>query len=652
LTQNLVVGTAGHIDHGKSTLVHALTGIDPDRLKEEKARGITIELGFAHATIGDVRVAFVDVPGHEKFVRTMLAGVGGIDCVMLIVASDESVMPQTREHFDICRLLHIPRGIIVLTKADASDQDTRALVRQDVADLVKGSFLEQAPVVEVSANTGEGLDALRSAIAANAALIGRRPLDGAARLPIDRAFSMKGFGTVVTGTLVSGRIRVDDGLALLPGDRVVKVRGIQVHGTSATEAVAGQRTAINLGGVEVADIARGQTLATPQSVSVTRRVDALVDLLPSSKPLRHGARVRMHNGTSEILGRVSIAGPSATEVAPGGRALVRLRLEQPAVLTRGDRFIIRAYSPPITIGGGRVLDPAPTRPGVRSAEGVASLERLQPFDSRPSTTSAEGHSLRPGAEDELQAIASMVGAAGLAGVAAASLVSRAGVSPKQLGATIDALGRRGLVVAGDRVVDGASLARAGQALIKIVTAFHGSHPLSEGLPREEAREKVFARSAPAIFEKVIDDLKAAKALAGTDRLALASHRVTVSGEDARVKTAVAEAYRRAGLKPPAAAAVAAEAGSPGAVVEKITALLLREKALVRLDTLIFHAEVLGQLKDDVRALKASAPDGRATVDVAAFKDRYGVTRKFAIPLLEYLDRERVTRRTGDVRVVL
>ena len=639
MTQNLVIGTAGHIDHGKSTLVHALTGIDPDRLKEEKARGITIELGFAHATIGGVRVAFVDVPGHEKFVRTMLAGVGGIDCVMLIVASDESVMPQTREHFEICRLLHIPRGIIVLTKADASDKDTHALVRQDVAALVKGSFLEQAPVVAVSARTGEGLEALRAAIAANAALIGSRPLDGAARLPIDRAFSMKGFGTVVTGTLVSGRIRVDEGLALLPGDRVVKVRGIQVHGTPATEAVAGQRTAINLGGVEVADISRGQTLAGPQSLSVTRRVDTVVDLLPSSKPLRHGARVRLHNGTSEILGRVSIAGPSATEIAPGGRALVRLRLEQPAVLTRRDRFIIRAYSPPITIGGGRVLDPAPTRPGVRSAEGVASLERLHFADE----SNADG---------ELQAIASLVVAAGLAGVAAASLVSRAGVAPKQLRATIDALGRRGIVVAGDRVVDGASLTGAGKALIKLVTAFHGSHPLSEGLPREEAREKVFARSAPAIFEQVIDGLKAAKALAGTDRLALPSHRVAVSGEDARVKTAVADAYRRAGLKPPDAAAVAADAGSPAAVVEKITALLLREKALVRLDTLIFHADVLGQLKDEVRALKASAPDGRATVDVAGFKDRYGVSRKFAIPLLEYLDRERVTRRTGDVRLVL
>jgi selenocysteine-specific elongation factor len=633
LTQNIVVGTAGHIDHGKSTLVRALTGIDPDRLKEEKARGITIELGFAHATLGDVRAAFVDVPGHERFVRTMLAGVGGIDCVMLIVASDESVMPQTREHFDICRLLHIPRGIVVLTKTDASDEDTRALVRQDVAGLVKGSFLEHAPVVEVSANTGEGLDTLRAAIVANAALIGRRPLDGAARLPIDRAFSMKGFGTVVTGTLVSGRIAVDEGLVLLPEDRVVKVRGIQVHGKPAAEAVAGQRTAINLGGVEVADIARGQTLATPGSVSVTRRVDAVVELLPSAKTLRHGARVRVHNGTSEILGRVSIAGPSATEIAPGGRALVRLRLEQPAVLTRGDRFIIRAYSPPITIGGGLVLDPAPTRPGVRSADAAAGLDRLQ-------------------TDDDLAAIASMIAAAGVAGIPVASLVSRAGVPPRQLKATIDALGQKGIVVAGDRVVDGASLTRAGRQLIKIVTAFHGSNPLSEGLPREEARERVFARSAPAIFEKVIDDLKASKLLVGSDRLALPGHRVTVSGEDARVKAAVAEAYRRAGLKPPDAAVIAAETGAPGAIVDKVTALLLREKALVRVDTLIFHADVLAKLKAEVAALKADAPGGRATVDVAAFKDRYGVSRKFAIPLLEYLDRERVTRRTGDVRLIL
>jgi selenocysteine-specific elongation factor len=648
--RNLVVGTAGHIDHGKSTLVRALTGIDPDRLKEEKARGITIELGFAHVTMGDVRVAFVDVPGHERFVRTMLAGVGGIDCVMLVVASDESVMPQTREHFDICRLLRIPLGIVVLTKTDASDEETRAMVRQDVSDLVKGSFLEQAPLVQVSASTGEGLDDLRAAIVANAALVGRRPLDGAARLPIDRAFSMKGFGTVVTGTLVAGRIGLDDGLALVPGDRLIKVRGIQVHGTAATEAVAGQRTAINLGGVEVGDISRGQTLATPHTLSVTRRVDAVVDLLPASKALRHGARVRMHNGTSEILGRVSVAGPAATELAPGSRALVRLRLEEPAVLTRGDRFVLRAYSPPITIGGGCVLDPAPTRPGVRSAEGLASLERLN-VDAPHGGDKPSGLSGTTG-DAELAAIESIVVAAGFAGIPIASLVPRAGVAPRHVSATLEALGRRGIVVAGDRAVAKGSLVRAGEALVTLVTAFHRSHPLSEGLPREEARERVFARSAPAIFEKVIDDLKTAKALTGTDRLALATHRVAVSGEEATVKAAVAEAYQRAGLRPPDVAGVSAEAKATGAVVERVTALLLREKTLVRLDTLIFHVDALVKLKEDVVALKATAPGGRATVDVAAFKDRYGVSRKFAIPLLEYLDRERVTRRTGDVRLVL
>ncbi|MFA5911128.1 MAG: selenocysteine-specific translation elongation factor [Vicinamibacterales bacterium] len=633
---NLVVGTAGHIDHGKSTLVRALTGIDPDRLKEEKARGITIELGFAHTTIGETRVAFVDVPGHERFVRTMLAGVGGIDCVLLIVASDESVMPQTREHFDICRLLRIPRGIVVLTKSDAADAETRALVRQDVADLVTGSFLESAAVVEVSAETGAGLDALRAAIAAQAALVGRRPVDSAVRLPIDRAFTMKGFGTVITGTLVSGRIGMDEELVMLPAGRPVKVRGIQVHGAQATAALAGQRTAINLGGIEVAEVGRGETLATPGMLSVTRRVDAVVDLLESSKPLKHGARVRLHHGTAEVLGRVSIAGAADGEVKPGGRAFVRMRLEGAAVLTRGDRFIIRAYSPSITIGGGVVLDPAPTRPGVRSADGLDSLVKLD----------------LGRAGDEAEAVAVMVTAAGLPGIPRDALMSRAGVPPARVPAMLDALAARGVVTAGERVVATRHLVRAAEALVKLVTAFHRAHPLSDGLPREEAREKVSARAEAAVFERIVDDLKKAKTLAGTDRLALATHKVAVTGEDARVKAAILAAYQAAGLKPPDAAAVQAAAGAPAAVVDKMTALLIREKALVRLDTLTFHADALQVLKDEIRALKVGTPDGKATVDVTAFKDKYGISRKFAIPLLEYLDRERVTRRTGDARLVI
>jgi selenocysteine-specific elongation factor len=633
--QSIVVGTAGHIDHGKSSLVRALTGIDPDRLKEEKARGITIELGFAHTTIGSTRVAFVDVPGHERFVRTMLAGVGGIDCVLLIVAADESVMPQTREHFDICKLLRIPRGIVVITKSDLADADTRALVAQEVGELVTGSFLEHAVVIEVSSTTGDGLAALRAAIAAQAARVASRPIDGAARLPIDRAFSMKGFGTVVTGTLVSGRIAQDDELVVLPQVRRVKVRGIQVHGSAAAEAIAGQRTAINLGGVDVSDVSRGETLAAPGALSVTRRIDAVIDVLPAAKPLKHGARVRVHNGTSEVLGRVSIAGASEAEIAPGASALVRLRLEAPAVLTRHDRFIIRAYSPPMTIGGGLVLDPAPTRAGVRSHDGRAALERL-------ATDGADGR------RDEPAAILAMIDAAGLAGIEQRALVPRAGVPPGQ----VEAIAGRGVVRVGDRLLANAYLAKAGDAILAAVAAFHKAQPISEGLPREEAREKIFRRADPAVFARVLDDLKARKALAGADRLALATHRVTVAGADDRVRTAIVDAYRAGGLKPPDAAAVEAAAQAPKAIVDKLTTLLLREKVLVRLDTVIFHAGALQELKADVAGLKAAAPDGRATVDVAAFKERYGVTRKFAIPLLEYLDRERVTRRTGDVRLVL
>jgi len=631
---NLVVGTAGHIDHGKSTLVRALTGIDPDRLKEEKERGITIELGFAHTAVGDTRIAFVDVPGHERFVRTMLAGVGGIDCVLLIVAADESVMPQTREHFDICRLLGIPRGIVVLTKSDLADSDTRALVRQDVAALVKGSFLESAPVIDVSATTGDGLDQLREAIAGQVTQVRRRPVEGAARLPIDRAFSMKGFGTVVTGTLVAGRLGIDDELIVEPGGRLVKVRGVQVHGRPSMEAIAGQRTAINLGGADVGDVSRGETLLTPDTLSVTRRIDAEIELLRSARPLKHGARVRLHNGTAEVLGRVSIAGTSS-EIAAGARELVRVRLEAPAVLTRGDRFIIRAYSPPVTIGGGVVLDPAPTRPGVRTAEGRASLDRL-----------------RIARDNGVGAVTAMIEAAGLAGIPQSSLVPRAGLTAAQVDIVLRTLGAQGVVMAGGRLIAAAPLAKASKALVALIAASHKAQPMSDGLPREEARERIFARVPAAIFEKVIDGLKAAKALVGTERLALPTHKASVAGADDQVRAAIIEAYRAGGLKPPDAAAIESSVKAPRPIVEKVTALLLREKVLVKLDTIVFHGAALQKLKEEVIALKDSAPGGRATVDVTAFKDRYGVSRKYAIPLLEFLDRERVTRRTGDVRLIL
>ena len=330
MARHVVIGTAGHIDHGKSALVRALTGTDPDRLKEEKARGITIDLGFAHWDGGDVRLAFVDVPGHERFVKNMLAGASGIDGVLLVVAADESVMPQTREHFDICRLLGVTSGIVALTKADLVDRETVELVALETADLLDGSPLEGAPVVPVSARTGEGVEEVRSALLAMAARCAVRTPAGAARLPIDRAFTVRGFGTVVTGTLVSGRMAVDDTLTVLPAGVDVKVRGLQVHGAVQPSAVAGQRVAANFAGTGAARAERGETAVTPGSFEPTRCVDAVLDLLPSARRLRHGARVRFHHGTCEVLGRVALgpglAGAAAHDDAPealppgGGRS--------------------------------------------------------------------------------------------------------------------------------------------------------------------------------------------------------------------------------------------------------------------------------------------------------------------------------------------
>jgi selenocysteine-specific elongation factor len=646
--KSIVIGTAGHIDHGKSALVQALTGTDPDRLAEEKARGITIDLGFAHQTIDDVDFAFVDVPGHERFVKNMLAGVGGIDLVVLVVAADESVMPQTREHFDICRLLHVPAGFVALTKSDLADPDTLELARLEVRELVAGSFLEGAPIVPVSARTGAGLGAFRDTLAELSRTTRGRAVRGATRLPIDRVFSMKGFGTVVTGTLVSGRVAVDEELVIAPGDRRVKVRGVQVHGRRQTEAVAGQRSAINLGGVEVDDIVRGQSLVAPDAFVETRLADAIVEVLPTARPLKHGARIRFHQGTAEIIGRLAIIGPAGPDravpaIAPGGHAFVRLRLEAPALVVRGDRYILRAYSPPMTIAGGLILDPQPPRAGLRSA---AALERAQRLVFDPSADDRDAA--------ELRASQVMIEDAGLAGLPVSALISRVGVEPGSLSSRADALVAAAHAVrAGEVLVSAARLSTLKNSVVAALTEHHRTQPLSEGVPREELRDQLARRAAPAVFDAALAALAAAGTVSVRDRVALAAHRLSLSPEEERARTSIERAYRDAGLKPPDAASVAAAAGVEASVADRMLKLLQRQKVLVRVDTLLFHDEALKQLKADVGMLKTSAGAGApARIDVATFKERFGVTRKFAIPLLEYLDRERVTRRMGETRVVL
>jgi selenocysteine-specific elongation factor len=636
--RSIVVGTAGHIDHGKSALVRALTGTDPDRLKEEKARGITIDLGFAHADIGGTSVAFVDVPGHERFVKNMLAGAGGIDLVMLVIAADESVMPQTREHFQICSLLRVSGGLIVLTKSDLADADVLELARLEARELVEGSFLQDAPIVAVSSKTGAGLDDLRRELVKAAASAAAREEDGPARLPIDRVFSVKGFGTVVTGTLVSGRLRLEDEVAVLPRDRRAKIRGLQVHGRAEPEAGAGRRVAINLGGVELTDLARGDVLCTPATIEPTRRFDAAIELLAGARPLRHGARVRFHHGTSEMLGRVALSsligvdGPAA-EIGAGARAYARLRLETTAVLTRNDRFILRAYSPPITIGGGVVVDPHPPRGAIRTAGGRERFRRLDP------------------ARHEDEVAAAFVEERAALGLPAAALVSRGGLTPAAAERTATALSAAGRIQrVGDLLVAARVLDDRSARLLDALEAHHAAQPLSEGMPREEARDRIVGRAAPQVFDFIVDALVAQGKVLARDRLALAGHRISLSPEESRALSALEQVYRQAGLAPPDLRSAAAGAGLDAAVAERVGRLLIRQKALVKVDDLVFHAEALATLKAEVRALKSAGAAAR--VDVAAFKERYGITRKYAIPLLEYLDRERITRRVGDSRIVL
>jgi selenocysteine-specific elongation factor len=634
--RHIVIGTAGHIDHGKSTLVQALTGIDPDRLKEEKARGITIDLGFAHCRIGETRIAFVDVPGHERFVRNMLAGATGIDAVLLVVAADESVMPQTREHFAICRLLDVRAGVIALTKSDAvaaasptEMREMMEMVRADVRDLVAGSFLEHAPIIEVSARTGAGLDALRDALVQVAASAPTRDVEGPVRLPIDRVFSMKGFGAVVTGTLVSGCLRVDDEVDLLPSGRRVRVRGLQMHGERVREAASGNRVAANLDDIDTADITRGDVLVTPEAFALTNVCDVVLDLLSDAdaRPLTHGTRVRVHQGTKEALARVGLVDTSAK---PGSRIHARLRLESPMVMTRGDRFVLRAYSPVVTIGGGEVLDPHPPRSALRTA---AARERFNALD-QPSADAAA---------------LVMLQERGPEGLPISALTSRLGLRGRAVQATVDRLATAAVRI-GDVLVLRSVLARLSAALVQQVARHHEAQPDSEGLPREEARERLAVSAR--VFEFLVQELVAAGTLTARERLALPTHRVSVPDADAVVLARVEEALLASGLRPPDPGELSLSLKLPAASLDRLIALLVRQKRLVKLGTLVFHPDVLARLREETRALKADAPAGRAVVNVASFKTRYDVSRKYAIPLLEYLDRERVTRRVGDERVVL
>jgi selenocysteine-specific elongation factor len=645
--KSIIVGTAGHIDHGKTTLVRALTGVDADRLPEEKRRGITIDLGFAELSLGDVGVGFVDVPGHERFVKNMLAGAHGIDAVALVIAADEGVMPQTREHFDISKLLGVSHGLVVITKVDIVDGELLELVRADAAELVAGSFLEHAPVVAVSAKSGAGLEELKARLREVAAQVPARSSLSVARLPVDRAFTMRGFGAVVTGTLVAGEIAEGDEMELLPAQTRVRVRGLQVHGRATPRAVAGQRTAINLGGVDAASIERGMTLAPAGRLGATQIIDAELEVLPNApRALRSRARVRVHLGAAEVLARVQVL-EEAGEIEPGERGFAQLRLESPVAALPDERFIIRSYSPQRTIAGGRVLDAyASKHRGRARMDARARLVALTQ-------------------SDVAARVALYVEAAGDAGLRRADLAARTGWRDETLdAATKEAVARGALLEAEGVYVGRKIFANFIEAARASVEAHHKREPLQRGLARETLRERLFAHVPPEVFRAVLAGAEQAGALVSErDIVRAGSHTLALSGADAELRTRLEQIYLEAALAAPtfedalarAAAATATAANGKGITREharKILQLLIDSGALVRVTgDLLFHRDALARLVETLQEYAARHEPERL-IDVAAFKDLANVSRKYAIPLLEYLDRARITRRAGDRRLIL
>jgi selenocysteine-specific elongation factor len=641
-THSIIIGTAGHIDHGKSSLVQALTGKDPDRLPEEKRRGITIDLGFADLDLGDVQVGFLDVPGHERFVKNMLAGAHGIDAVALVIAADEGVMPQTREHFDICRLLGVRQGIVVLTKTDLVEEELLSLVRAEAEELVAGSFLEGAPVVAVSARTGDGLEELRAEFRKIAGSIPARSEDFVTRLPIDRAFTMKGFGAVVTGTLISGKISAGDELELLPAGLRVRARGVQVHGASVSQARSGQRTAVNLAGIDAAGIERGMLLAPIGRLRPTQIVDIELTVLPSApRAIRTRSRLRVHLGSAEVLARARVL-TTRGEIPPGETGFAQLRFESPVVALHGERFIVRSYSPAETIAGGTVLDPQATKH--RGRELAETNERFRGL------LDGERHTK----------LALFVAAAGDQGLRLSDIAARTGWTDQVVlqvaGEAQNATGEAAVVDCDGVLISGANVARLCRTILEEVKLHHQLEPLSRGLARETLRERHFTHAAPEVFRSAISRLEKEDTLvAEKDVVRLRGHGVELSPADAQLRDRIADLYEKAALEAPGVEETFATAGLSSARRShgrKILQLLIDNGTLVRVHGEMFvHSQALEHLKQRLRQCADEA--GReCLIDVAQFKDLAGVSRKYAIPLLEYLDREHITRRAGDKRIIL
>jgi len=631
--KHVILGTAGHIDHGKTALVKALTGVDTDRLKEEKERGITIELGFTFLDLpSGIRLGIVDVPGHEKFVKHMVAGVWGIDLVALIIAADEGVMPQTREHLDICGLLRVKKGLIVLTKIDLVDNELLDLVKEEVTEVVRNTFLKDAPIISVSSTTGEGISQLISTIDDLSKDVEERPSGGLFRLPIDRVFIMKGFGTVVTGTVISGSLSLGETTEILPSGLEGKVRSLQVYNRPVEKAVAGERAAVNLQGIEVSAVKRGDVVAHPQTFTPTQVIDGYLEYLPNApRPLKHRTKQRFHIGTN--LTTASIFLLDREELAPGEGAVVQLRLERPVVALPQDRFVIRGSGIIQTLGGGVVLDTHPVKHRRHSAQVIKDL-----------------YLLKDGSHEEV--LRQHILRSGTTGMTSEDLSERVAMPPEEIEMSLRKMMEKGDILLFDserlKVIDIREYGRLKEVTLRQLKEFHERFPMKSGLAKEELRTKLPAEVDIKLFQMLLNRLVQSKeVILEKDKLRLPEHRIT-SGDERGLVKRVEEAILGGGLQPASFKELAEEWSEDEEEIRSVLEHLVHEGILVKIKSgMYFHRVPFDQLRE---ALIAYLKRHRE-ITTPQFKELTGASRKYTIPLIEYFDQIKLTLRLGEKRVL-
>jgi selenocysteine-specific elongation factor len=634
--KNIVIGTAGHVDHGKSSLIMALTGTDPDRLREEKERGITIDIGFASLKLRpDLQVGFVDVPGHERFIKNMLAGIGGIDAVLLVVAADESIMPQTREHFDICRLLKIQKGVVAITKTDLVDTEMIELVRAELKEYLRGSFLEGAPVVPVSSVSRVGLDNLKTALGSVADSVPPKDVESVFRLPIDRCFTLHGFGTVITGTVTSGTIRKEDELEIYPTGKKTRIRNLQVYGGVVGEAFAGQRAALNILNAQVSEIQRGMQLSVPNRFRPSTSFHAQVCLLKHSPiPLKNHTRVRVHHGTSELLGSLSPIG--SKEILPGQSCFAHVVCRTPVLAIPGDAFILRRISPMITIGGGTVLSTLLNRTSEKNTDKtIQYLRCLESGSPKEKIAGLAERSLSMGiSEDQIMS---------------QTLAQRATIQE----ILRDLAGSKQLRIVSESPYQAMSMpcfVELAQRALKTVKEFHTKEPLSMGILKGQLHSASLRGTSQIVLKAILDYLQAEQLVSvDEDHVKVGGHELVLNKQETSAKQQIENAFLTAGWKVPALDEVLATIPIPRDQARQLLTILTKEKKLLKIsDTLFFHATSITQLRNRLAEYRKVSE----RIDVSAFKELTSISRKYAIPLLEYLDRERITKRVGDSRLIL